>query len=758
MRFKCENKGFSLVELIVVIAIFSVVGIVVGGFLFTASRSYSLSANELDLQEEAQLVANQIQEMLLDTSYGIAYQFVGLDEEGNNLIKYMENDAAALPEGSIVSQKDLYIYGKDQYYYIYWDKEAAQILLKEYTKNDEDKYVPVDGMPTDGVLFGEYISDFKVDLSKVVSNRMVTFNITFKKDGSDRDYMVTRTVSLRNDVLTNKPREEIYQASGEVFQPAADKMDISPDEYDIWPGETLNYNVLLQCTEGGVPSQQVQWTLNPLSGEPLDANTKINFNNILTVGENEKNSQIEVVATTKGYDYVSNKEQTLTETCKVNVRQITDLSIISTEFNDFPAFKGGRYEIKVKMEGNHLENLEDSGGIYPIFIQGGTYATISEPTIDGMIATYTVDIKEEAKPGDKIEISFRPKRLGYTHKVKKTDVYEISDSEQVIFSVKGSGKPWLRLGTTDTQLEFKTKELEKKYTDPENNKKLAADHYIKYTYKIYGSDKAETSYGTVGNRSTTVLTDCFNAITFDQNNDFSVNAELSDKVFLQSGQVVVSAELVFVNPNTAKEVTVGKSDELTYEVPAVSIRYKRAKADVGETEMKSYVTKNNKNTTIYIDFAEGYATDKYKISKDNVKLDKSNLGSYTVNESERKITFTGSSNGSNYGSDKKVVLSYGDIPAPNVVTIYLRNSNVSGTSYYVPVSSSEWTKVKEYKIKENSKQKTVIEYEYYIDENHKMEIKYKEGKFNSASLCELIDIEWNKVAYKKNNSNWTKVG
>ena len=66
MRFKCENKGFSLVELIVVIAIFSVVGIVVGGFLFTASRSYSLSANELELQDEAQLVANQIQEMLLE--------------------------------------------------------------------------------------------------------------------------------------------------------------------------------------------------------------------------------------------------------------------------------------------------------------------------------------------------------------------------------------------------------------------------------------------------------------------------------------------------------------------------------------------------------------------------------------------------------------------------------------------------------------------------------------------------------------------
>ena len=107
MRLERENKGFSLVELIVVIAIFSVVGVVIGGFLLAANRSYAVSANELDIQEEAQLVANQMQEMILDTSFGISYQYVVTDDTGTELIDYMENDAATLPA---VTERFIYLW------------------------------------------------------------------------------------------------------------------------------------------------------------------------------------------------------------------------------------------------------------------------------------------------------------------------------------------------------------------------------------------------------------------------------------------------------------------------------------------------------------------------------------------------------------------------------------------------------------------------------------------------------------------------
>lgn len=42
MRLKHENKGFSLVELIITISVFAIVGVVLGAFMLSSSRAYSV--------------------------------------------------------------------------------------------------------------------------------------------------------------------------------------------------------------------------------------------------------------------------------------------------------------------------------------------------------------------------------------------------------------------------------------------------------------------------------------------------------------------------------------------------------------------------------------------------------------------------------------------------------------------------------------------------------------------------------------------
>lgn len=713
MRIKRENKGFSLIELIVVIAIFSIIGVAVGGFLLTASRSYAVSANELDIQEEAQLVANQVQEMIMDTSYGIAYQFVGLDDEGNNLIKYMENDAAVLPEGSTISQKDLYIYGKDHYYHIFWNKDTSQMYLEEFEKNADDDYVLVEGMPASGVLFGEYISNFQVDLSKVASDRMVSFNITFKKNGSDRDYMVARTISLRNNVMTNKPAEDIYEAAGEEFQPAADDMDVSPDNYSMWPEETLHYNVLVKCTNGGVPSQQVNWTLNPLSGEELDADTKISASNILKVGKNEKNSQIQAIATVAGYDYSTNTPKPLNKTCLVNVRQIKSLAIVSNAFESNPISPGGTYEIKVKMDGQYLpDNLADTGGIYPTFLQGGSYATIEQTATDGLIATYTVTIKSDAPNQGPIQLAFKPSRTQYSSVSVETPLYNIADSKAVIFDIKAANnqKEWLRLGSVRTELTFKSNDVKKNYF-PSN--KLADGCSIRYTYKVYDATNnlVQTSYRTEGSSSTEVKTDYFKSMDIDDNYALASNATLSDKVFLQSGYVTVSAELLRnVGGST---VVLGLSDEVTYEIPRAKLAVKRAIEDEARDNMNVYITKNQNMASVYVSFSEGFASDEYAIMWDYAQCTPNKLGDKDEALSDmntRKFVVKGAEKADYSASAKnKIEFSYGGLPEK--VNIILTSPNIKNQSYYVPTETSEWTKT------ETSK------WVYYIDDTHKMEIK-----------------------------------
>ena len=61
-----NNKGFSLVELIVALAIFAIAGVAVFGFMVNSSRLYQRTNVEVKLQYEQQLAVNQIRDMYHD--------------------------------------------------------------------------------------------------------------------------------------------------------------------------------------------------------------------------------------------------------------------------------------------------------------------------------------------------------------------------------------------------------------------------------------------------------------------------------------------------------------------------------------------------------------------------------------------------------------------------------------------------------------------------------------------------------------------
>lgn len=756
MRFKRENKGFSLVELIVVIAIFSVVGVVVGGFLMAASRSYSVSANELDIQEEAQLVANQLQEMILDTALGISYQYVVTDDTGAELIDYMENDAIVLPEGDL-TKKDLYIYSKDNYYHIFWDKEKAELYLIEYV-NDGSGYVPAEGMPTTGVLFGEFISDFSVDLSQVASKRMVSFDITFKKNGSDRDYLVTRTVSLRNDVMTNQPAEDVYNAVNLEFEPVADDISIDPSGGTfLWPGEAQPYKVTLTCSKGGVPSQDVSWSLASGDGIPLDANTKFTGSNLLQVSSNENSSKIEVHATARGYNYGTNSEIVLTEPTAIwiDVGQVRSLSIVENQFETTPVRVGGIYDVTVKMEGDNLsgKSVTDAGGIVAQVRIGNEYAEVVNTTIDGLQATFTFQVNASTPNGSEIALSFRAEKPEFADVYTNSAVYKVGGDEGAYFNISsGSGVEWLRLGKAITNLEFTSEELEEQYLTASGT--LKSGYYILYTYKVYDSDynlkrTAFTASGTGGPNAQ--CTEYFNGFWHLQGPLQSV-AQMTDKVFLQSGTVVVKADLMFNNAGTS--IVVGSSDNLTYFIPQASISFKRAEADDGLSNMKAYITEKANNVPIYISFPTGFASDTYTISLDNAKCDPATLGAVVSGASDiskNKVMVQGNSEAEYKASANNVFnFTYGGLT--DAVSVILTSPNVTGTDYYVPMNTSEWTYTSTKIVGSTS----TDNYVYYIDDTHRMVIEWQNNACKNATFYKMENLNWVKVGnYTMNKTNKT---
>lgn len=71
---KKNNKGFSLMELIVSVAIFGVLSATVLGFVYSGSRSYSSIYTSLGLQSESQLALSQVSERLMDCNGSLSFE------------------------------------------------------------------------------------------------------------------------------------------------------------------------------------------------------------------------------------------------------------------------------------------------------------------------------------------------------------------------------------------------------------------------------------------------------------------------------------------------------------------------------------------------------------------------------------------------------------------------------------------------------------------------------------------------------------
>ena len=68
-----NNRGLSLVELIVAVAILAVVGVGIMGFVAFSSRNYTQANKNVKLQYEQQMTVNRIRDIVLETSRAIAY-------------------------------------------------------------------------------------------------------------------------------------------------------------------------------------------------------------------------------------------------------------------------------------------------------------------------------------------------------------------------------------------------------------------------------------------------------------------------------------------------------------------------------------------------------------------------------------------------------------------------------------------------------------------------------------------------------------
>ena len=302
---KLGNRGLSMVELICAIAIVSLLGTTVSSIMVVSANTYRRGAAETEVQQEAQLVANQISDLIIDTTKSVAVL--------SNQVTITQEDG---------TQIDIYL-------------DGTTLKYKETRKELNESGVEVTNVYGPDIL-AEYVTSFTPDASKFTTNGSLKIGITIEKDG--HTFPNYFTITARNAV-----RESIAEAAGA-------KVVLKIKKWLLEPCQSLVLNDSFAVASDG---SAVTWSLDTWPvGESYDPETKLELdgsNYKLTIGKGETRSWVRAVAAVDG------KQAYLT----VFVRRVTGIDANATAVaGNSGEFKtGDEYKLLTSYTGNSMNQV-----------------------------------------------------------------------------------------------------------------------------------------------------------------------------------------------------------------------------------------------------------------------------------------------------------------------------------------------------------------------------------------------------------------
>ena len=290
--WKLKNKGFTLIEMIVTVAIIAIFSGVVVTFIGTGSGVYRNTSSNSKVQMETQETFDKIEDLIIDANRSLYYA----NGSGSNIGAEIKNDIKEKGGTNSTGNKTFISCneyensdGTSQYIYdvLDWQSSDGKIYYsrREYTaqssndnsenenqddndvqsfsdesgenavSDDSDAPVKVKNAKTlvERSVLASGILDFRADVSKVESDKIVRFQLT--TESGNKQIQTLHSVSLRNNVDLKKPADAFNNAEatdvGIKIINARESMD---------PGESMMLAYGL-TGNGSIDPTTVTWTV-----------------------------------------------------------------------------------------------------------------------------------------------------------------------------------------------------------------------------------------------------------------------------------------------------------------------------------------------------------------------------------------------------------------------------------------------------------------------------------------------------------------
>ena len=425
LRIQQQNSGFSLVELIIAIAILVIVTGAVCSFIIITSRNYANGNNDISVQQEAQLALNQMSDVIIDATQSINY--VGYDESNQPVKALKDSEFTFTPEkkalivyntatpasgegtGEISTYADPGTPAEDtstelHNYMFYWQKSDENLY---FSVADAGGSFPMPG-EADCVLLAENVTEFQVDLSQVEERRVVKLKLDFQT--GTRKFEMANNITVRNKVVINnadiEPLDKRVRVNIKVKEPVV----------VLEPGETFHFSTP-KVTGTNLLNKAVTWSIDGAVGEGTEMADATN--GILKIGEKENHQsfQVKVTTTAKNDEDNSPAEATIT----VYVKRVTKVTLnkkseeLLNPNDNIPGklevMQGSTVILGGTVDGVKLGSKCDSCGEDPTrdrYLTGWTVVSGSGSLQNGIQdsdhETATIQIKADAAVGSTITI------------------------------------------------------------------------------------------------------------------------------------------------------------------------------------------------------------------------------------------------------------------------------------------------------------------------------------------------------------------